>query len=191
MKNNRIRSLSRIGTLFFPPRFRVPMELCYDPRVKSKYRKVVISVYLPTRDNRVVAIPCRLDSGADFTTLPLQLVTDNKISYWDSGARVYQHTSQGKSQADFHVVKLSYRLCNCPQVPFSTTALLSPHLQRGVGLLSLNDLVRHFHVGVRPHCKSDPKGSVVFRLRRNYLSEQQSPDEFTDEIMEHMLASSG
>jgi hypothetical protein len=150
------------------PRIRIPLQ---HPLVLSAGRpayRVIFPLALRNANGTfgLSAVPFRLDTGSDFTTIPDTWADQLGLRY-KLGTPVHPATTSGRARKPSYLTDLWLSFSAMPQWQFRAECLVTPYpLKRG--LFSLNDLVPHFIARSNKATLSFPRGSIVLQLRSDH-----------------------
>jgi hypothetical protein len=130
--------------------------------------RLILDLALQDRYGNFIPIPFRVDSGSDFTMIPISLANKYDIIFDSNHPVVIPHTAAGKASRPSFRFPLSFKFPNLPRFQFTSECLFNPDI-RDRGLLSLNDIVPHFFVrSQRAAQPRYPFGFVAFQLRSDH-----------------------
>jgi hypothetical protein len=132
------------------------------------YRRFVyeleLTVGVRTAQGTFLLLPFLFDTGTHLTTMPLTLAQQLGIPFSTAHPVTVRGTT-GKGQGFLSPLWFAF-----PQLPhwqFESLCCFTPHpLKRA--LLSLTDLIAHFHLRTAPATALHPLGSVILRLRPDH-----------------------
>ena len=147
------------------PSFQVPLERNYIRKLGWHTPRVVLGLDVGTGSRGFRRVPFRLDTGADFTTLPIRLAEELGIPFArDASREVKPRTGAGRAPHPSFPGEIKYSFPDLPGYVFRTVCLFSPGI-RGRGLLSLQSVIPNFTIMAR-HTVSGRNAGWLARLGR-------------------------
>lgn len=143
------------------PLQRVPTTAGYDA-----YRIKFLLDICGNRAAKSAHVGFRLDSGTDFTTIPIEVATRLGISF-TKARPVHPNTAAGKAKLPSYLSPIHFSLPGLPQYDFTTECLFSPYVTK-LGLFALRDLVPNFLIRSRKATFAHPDGAMILQLRQDH-----------------------
>jgi hypothetical protein len=148
------------------PIFNVPLRREFIQDAGRYAYRIIFSVEIQDQFGNFVPLPFRLDTGSDFTTLPIKFAHQFGIPF-DKSHPISPRTGAGKAKQPSYLSPIWFSLPGFPRLMFRTDCLFSPGIDHR-GLFSLNDLVPHFLVRSKKATSQYPHGFVVLQLRKDH-----------------------
>lgn len=128
--------------------------------------RIDFSLDICGQSGRFCRVPFRIDTGSDFTTVPISIATSLNIPF-AMNRPVYPQTAAGKAQNPSFLSPIRLSFPGLPQWQFESMAMFTPYTLK-TSLLSLAELVPNFLIRSQAASQVDPDGCVILQLRRDH-----------------------